>query len=180
MNTEAAIKTLVDAVPDPTQGLADEVFYYISRTTPLVNVDLLIQDEAGRTLLAWRNDRYAGTGWHVPGGIVRFKESFETRIEKVAALEIGVPVQWESVPIAVHQFIHNNRAERGHFVSFLFKCFLTGSFNPPNWGLRSGDVGFLMWHGACPGDILPVQEVYRKFIDGLTRNRTEWAFESVK
>ena len=77
-------------------GLPDEVFYYISRTTPLVNVDLLIKDENGRTLLSWRNDRYAGKGWHVPGGIVRFKETLETRVQKVAEIEVGVNISFES------------------------------------------------------------------------------------
>ena len=24
-------------------------------------------------LLTWRNDDYAGKGWHIPGGIVRFQ-----------------------------------------------------------------------------------------------------------
>jgi hypothetical protein len=164
MNTEAAVETLVNAVPDPSQGLPNEVFYYISRTTPLVNVDLLIHDEAGRTLLAWRNDRYAGVGWHVPGGIVRFKERLESRLEKVAASEIGAPVQWQPVPIAVHQFIHATRAVRGHFISLLFQCFLSGCFQPPNLGLSCTDAGYLMWHDSCPETILPVQDVYRNYI----------------
>ena len=95
LNTCAAIATLVEAVPEPSLGLPDSVFYYISRTTPLVNVDLLIKDENGRTLLSWRNDQYAGIGWHLPGGIVRFKERLETRVEKVAETEIGTAVRFD-------------------------------------------------------------------------------------
>ena len=55
-----AVQILVDAVPDPNTGLPDEIFYYISRTTPFINVDLLIKDAQGRTLLAWRDDEHAG------------------------------------------------------------------------------------------------------------------------
>jgi hypothetical protein len=84
LNLTDAISVLVKRVPDPSRGLPEEIFYYISRTTPLINVDLLIKDEKGRTLLSWRDDAYAGKGWHVPGGIVRFKESLETRIRRVA------------------------------------------------------------------------------------------------
>ncbi|MDB4264988.1 hypothetical protein N9893_02880, partial [bacterium] len=89
MVLKEAITSLDRSIQNATEGLPDEVFYFVSRTTPLVNVDLLIKDEDGRTLLAWRDDLYSGTGWHVPGGIVRFKETFESRVLKVAEIEIG-------------------------------------------------------------------------------------------
>ena len=165
MNIETAISVLDAAVPDPASGLPDEVFYYLSRTTPLVNVDLLVKDESGRTLLAWRDDPYAGTGWHVPGGIVRFKETLESRVEKVAASEIGAAVQFDPTPIVLHQFLHPERATRGHFISLLYKCSLSGTFKPLNEGLSPHDAGYLCWHDHCPDNLLPVQEVYRKYID---------------
>ena len=59
MSIADAIDVLDRSVTDPGLGLPDEVFYYISRTTPLVNVDLLIKDEIGRVLLAWRDDPVA-------------------------------------------------------------------------------------------------------------------------
>src|SRR4030042_2731238 len=79
LNIAEAIAALDRQVPNPSAGLPEELFLYISRTTPLVNVDLLIKDENGRTLLAWRDDQYSGKGWHVPGGIGRFKEPLERR-----------------------------------------------------------------------------------------------------
>lgn len=167
MNTETAISTLVETVPDPSLGLPDEVFNYISRMTPMVNVDLLIKDEIGRTLLSWRNDQYSGKGWHIPGGIVRFKEKLETRVEKVAENEIGATVQFDPEPFALHQMIHREREIRGHFISLLYKCFLTGTFSPRNEGVSIGDGGYLMWHDRCPENLLPVHEVYRKYIDQI-------------
>lgn len=162
MNITDAIAVLDRGVPEPSKGLPDEVFYYISRTTPLVNVDLLIKDEQGRTLLAWRDDQYSGRGWHLPGGIVRFKESLETRVQKVAETEIGTEVEFDPVPIAVNQHIHHEREIRSHFVSILYKCFLSGTFVPDNKGLSAADAGYLMWHDLCPGDLLECHEVYRK------------------
>ena len=53
MEIKEVIEILEKYVSDPSKGLPDEVFFYISRTTPLVNVDLLIKDENGRTLLSW-------------------------------------------------------------------------------------------------------------------------------
>jgi ADP-ribose pyrophosphatase YjhB (NUDIX family) len=169
LNTEAAIATLLKEVPDPSLGLPDSVFYYISRTTPLVNVDLLIKDESGCTLLSWRNDPLAGIGWHLPGGIVRFKETLETRVEKVAEIEIGKIVRFEPTPIAVHQLIHQEREIRGHFISLLYKCFLSSTFKPENERLSSEDAGFLMWHDHCPENLLPIHEIYRKYIDEISR-----------
>ncbi len=90
MNITDAIAILDRQVSNPSAGLPDELFFFISRTTPMVNVDLLIKDENRRTLLAWREDSIAGTGWHIPGGIIRFKETFEQRIQKVAQLEVGI------------------------------------------------------------------------------------------
>jgi ADP-ribose pyrophosphatase YjhB (NUDIX family) len=164
LNIAEAIAALVKQVPNPSMGLPDDVFYYISRTTPLVNVDLLIKDENGRTLLSWRNDQYAGKGWHVPGGIVRFKETLETRVQKVAETEVGVNISFESTPIALHQIIHHERDIRGHFISLLYKCFLSGNFVPQNQGLSIEDGGYLMWHDHCPDNLLKCQEIYQKHI----------------
>ena len=165
MNTDAAIAMLMEAAPNPSGGLPDNVFYFISRTTPLVNVDLLIKDENGRTLLAWRNDLYTGKGWHIPGGIVRFKETFEERIGQVAQAEIGTEVRFEPAPIALYQSIHRDRDIRGHFISLLYKCVLPSTFKPLNEGLSPEDAGYLMWHDRCPENLLRVQDMYKKFID---------------
>lgn len=76
-----ALDLIEKQIKDPTVGLPEEVFLFISRITPMINVDLLIKDESGRTLLSWRDD-YTGKGWHVPGGIIRYKEKIDTRIKK--------------------------------------------------------------------------------------------------
>ena len=55
MNINNAIEFLDNKITNPKEGLPDEIFYYLSRITPLINVDLLIKDENGRTLLSWRN-----------------------------------------------------------------------------------------------------------------------------
>lgn len=163
-NMADAIAVLDKLVPNPSRGLPDEVFKYISRTTPLVNVDLLIKDEDGRTLLAWRNDQFCGKGWHVPGGIVRFKETLEERVKNVAETEIGVNIIFEVIPMALNQLIHPERDVRSHFISILYKCFLSKSFVPLNKGLCKEDAGFIMWHDVCPDNLIEAHEIYRKYI----------------
>ena len=164
MNIADAIAILDQQIPNPSAGLPEELFFYISRVTPLVNVDLLIQDESGRTLLSWRDDQYAGKGWHLPGGIVRFRETLVTRVKKVAETEIGKSVDFDPNPIAINQVIHNKSKNRSHFISILYKCSLPGAFVPENKGLSVADAGYLMWHTGCPADLLTFHEFYRKFL----------------
>jgi ADP-ribose pyrophosphatase YjhB (NUDIX family) len=165
MKAQEAIALLDGLVPDPTQGLPDDVFYYVSRTTPLVNVDLLLKDERGRCLLAWRDDPMAGTGWHVPGGIVRYCETFDARVRKVAQLEIGVDtIEYDSAPAAINEIIRREAKVRGHFISILYRCSLPSSYVPDNSRRDRYDRGFLQWHDVCPPDLLSLQDMYRSFI----------------
>ncbi|RLA98498.1 MAG: NUDIX hydrolase [Deltaproteobacteria bacterium] len=164
MRLTEAIRALEKAVPNPSTGLPDEVFFFISKITPLVNVDLLIKDEKGRTLLAWRDDEYCGTGWHIPGGIVRHKERLETRIKKVAETEIGTELDFDPNPVIINQFMYHERQIRSHFISILYRCSLPSTFVPQNEGLSSKDPGYLQWHEFCPSNLIPCHEVYRKFI----------------
>lgn len=163
MNIGEAIKFLDKQISNPSSGLPEEVFLFISRVTPLVNVDLLIKDEKGRTLLAWRDDKYASKGWHVPGGIVRFKEKLETRVLKVAETEIGVKIKFDPMPIAVNQIMceHNTR---GHSISILYKCFLSNEYVLKNEHLSNKSPGYLMWHDSCPKNLIKVHKIYRKYI----------------
>jgi colanic acid biosynthesis protein WcaH len=164
MNIADAIAVLDKEVTNSSEGLPYELFLFISRITPMVNVDLLIKDENGRTLLSWRNDQYSGKGWHLPGGIVRFKETLETRVKKVAETEIGVNISFDTIPMALNQIIHPERDIRSHFISILYKCFLPSTFIPENKGLSNEDAGYLMWHDFCPGNLLKCHEMYRKYI----------------
>lgn len=164
MTITDAIALLDRKVPNPSSGLPDELFFYISRTTPLVNVDLLIKDENGRTLLSWRNDKHVGCGWHIPGGIVRFKEKLETRIRKTAKAEIGINIKFDPTPLEINQIIVPEKTIRGHFMSILYKCLLPKEFIPKNNGLSIKDQGYLAWHKTCPKDLLKYHKIYEKYL----------------
>ena len=45
MNISEAIEFLDTEIANPSLGLPEELFIFISRITPMVNVDLLIKDE---------------------------------------------------------------------------------------------------------------------------------------
>ncbi len=158
------IQSLERLVPDPTRGLPEPVFRFATRITPMVNVDLLIQDEAGRTLLTWREGEIYLPGWHIPGGIIRYKETWADRILAVAAGELGTTIRFDPVPMTVREVIHPDRKDRGHFISLLFRCELTGPLDASRRHPGGKPAhGCWAWHERCPHDLLDVQEMYRPY-----------------
>src|SRR2546423_437199 len=121
MPVKESVEELASLIGDPRQGLPDQVFVFVSSVTPMVNVDLLIKNGAGQTLLTWRDDEYY-RGWHVPGGIVRYKERRVDRVAAVARLELDAAVAPKGEPLAVNEIMHPTRRARGHFISFLYEC----------------------------------------------------------
>lgn len=164
MNINDAIHCLEQHIKDPRIGLPEEVFVFISLHTPMICVDLLIKDEKGRLLLSWRDDFY-DNGWHLPGGIIRYKERFETRIKKVAETEVGTEVKYDPVPLAINEFIREEKTiARGHFISFLYNCFLPSDFIPNNKKLKKTDQGYLEWHKTCPPNLINSHKSFKKFM----------------
>jgi len=164
MTVVEAIRFLETQVEDPRVGLPDDIFYFLTRLTPMINVDLLVKDCEGRCLLSWRDDEFTGTGWHVPGGIVRSKEPIEQRIVKVAESEIGAEISFDPKPIAINQIIAPH-ATRGHFISLLYSCSIKNSAEIRNDGRSEGDVGYIAWHETCPDNLVKYQDIYREFIE---------------
>ena len=149
---------------DPSVSLPEELFLYVSSITPLVNVDLLIKDDIGRVLLTWREDPYYEPGWHIPGGIVRFQETFTDRIQAVSRIELGATVRADTSPLAIDQAIRPSHSVRGHSVSFLFKCTLTSSLDEARRFISGSPLhGQWYWHAVPPSNLLAVQDVYRPF-----------------
>jgi colanic acid biosynthesis protein WcaH len=144
-------------------GLPEDVFEFVSRVTPLVNVDLLVKAADGRTLLTWRDDRFFGPGWHLPGGIIRFQERAIDRVHACARAELGADVDVEPSPAFVLESIAGERT-RGHGISLLFRCRL---ISPPDESRRADDghprAGQWRWHEACPADLIPEQAPYASF-----------------
>lgn len=164
------LKTHLDAlsalITHPTQGLPEELFRFVSRLTPMINVDLLVKNAKNETLLTWREDEFYGPGWHVPGGIVRFKESVASRINAVARHELGAGVRFEQEALAMNEVMNATRDTRGHFISLLYACELSSALDPAQ-ECKAGCErnGSWAWHARCPENLINVHGMYRKFID---------------
>lgn len=144
--------------------LGKELFEAITTLTPIVNVDLLIKDESGRILLSWRDDEGCGKGWHVPGGIVRLKETLFDRVKKVIEIEIEAEndIVYEKEPISYNELILTNKMTRGHFIAFLYECFLSSNVKLNSYR-EQNEAGYLQWFEKCPDDLIEIQKIYNKF-----------------
>jgi ADP-ribose pyrophosphatase YjhB (NUDIX family) len=161
-----AVALLEKRIERPTRGLPEPVFRLTSSLVPMVNVDLLVRNERGETLLTWREDGLCPPGWHVPGGIVRYKESLGARIRAVARQELGARVHFDEVPLSIAEIVASARRVRGHFISLLYACRLASPL-PARRQARGGQprVGQWRWHRGCPPDLLACQRsIYRKFL----------------
>jgi colanic acid biosynthesis protein WcaH len=162
---KTAIKSLDLASKNPQLGLPDDIFYFISRSSPLMNVDLLVKDSKNRVLLSWRDDKYSGTGWHIPGGIIRFQESIKKRIDEVAKHELKGKVDFKKNPLAINEIIALKQKNRGHFISLLYSCQFIAEYKIDNGNLSPKDAGFLKWFSKCPENLISWHEIYREFIE---------------
>jgi colanic acid biosynthesis protein WcaH len=163
MTVKVDLDNVLANMSDPRRGLPDPVFHFIRKVTPLINVDLLIRRD-GRTLLAWREDEY-DTGWHIPGGIIRFREEFQSRIDAVARMEIGATVASEAAPCNIAELREH---DRGHFISLLYRCSLTSELDPARMYSGRGRPanGALGWIEGLPDDMYPAQLFYRDWLEG--------------
>lgn len=155
----------------PELGLGEELFLQISSLVPIVNVDLLVYNDNGQFLLARRDDPHCGKGWHVPGGCIRFKETCEERIRKVAQKELGISqISFDKNPIKVFEIIEHehrpieNQNERAHFITLVYKCYVDDSYKINNGNLIEEDAGYIKWFDKLPDDLLKIQNCYREIL----------------
>ena len=165
MDITECIEFLEKSIKDPSKGLPEEVFLLLGRLTPYLNVDLLIKDNDQKILLTWRQpgEKYP-CGWHLPGGIIRYKESFETRIKKVALSELKARVRFDEKPLTIEQLILN-QVNRAHFISLLYSCELLDE-PAPNLRYIEGEPvpGQWAWHQKIPKDLFIPHRMYLDFM----------------
>lgn len=107
---------LLKKIDNPHEGLPQPVFDALCDVVPFVACELVVHGPKG-LLLVWRDDEW-WHGWHFPGGLLRFRESFEERIQAVAWKELGVN-------ISKVKFLYPkdcSQGTRNHCVSLVFLC----------------------------------------------------------
>ena len=165
MNPHDAIDTLESAIGDPRHGLPEEIFLFLSRIIPMANVDLLIQDQlpaAPSSLGATTSS--LDPGWHVPGGIPRYKEMAADRIRAWVTQELGAEVAPLKPSPSSCPKISASRPAAGTPFPLLYGCTL---LTPPDESCRAHSNpprhGEWRWHEFCPPDLLDIQAAFRPF-----------------
>ena len=70
--------------------LRPEDFATVVRSTPLISIDLIVENESGEFLLGKRTNRPAQGYWFVPGGRVQKDEPLASAFERLTLAELGV------------------------------------------------------------------------------------------
>ncbi len=73
--------------------LSDEDYRFIYNQVPRVCIDLLIRNQNKEILLTLRNIPPYKNLWHLPGGGIKFKETFQQAASRIAQNEFGVDVR---------------------------------------------------------------------------------------
>ena len=151
MNLKELIKEVEKQEFDPTIGLPETLFEFATRITPMVNIDLFVRNYKKEILLTWRGGNYYSPGWHIPGGIVRLRESLYDRIELVALKELGAKISYKTNPILINEIIRfPERINRTHFISFLFETELSTPLeNSLKFNHAKPENGQWKWHNTA-------------------------------
>lgn len=110
--------------------LPRDAFLAVVRDTPLVAIDLVIQDENDQYLFGLRRNLPARDFWFVPGGRILKDETLDQAFVRLCAVEIGYETQRASATflgVYEHFYAENALAEPGfgtHYVVLGHKLYV--------------------------------------------------------
>lgn len=112
--------------------ISDKQFLHIIDNTPLVSIDLIIEDIQGKVLLGKRINRPAQGYWFVPGGRIRKNETIADAITRISSTELGADLSINDVQLFGsydHIYEDNYLGEDGintHYVVLAYSLKLPG------------------------------------------------------
>lgn len=78
---------------NPPGWLDADTFATVLHATPLISIDLLVENEQGEYLLGLRNNRPAQGYWFVPGGRVQKNETLDAAFLRLTTEELGIRLE---------------------------------------------------------------------------------------
>ena len=132
----------------------------------MVNVDLLIRNDRREILLTWRHDELYH-GWHVPGGVMRYKERLADRVAAVAHIELGTAVTIKGGAAGRHRDHPAGAARRAATSSR--SCSTARWQRPPDETLqiprRAAEARRVGMARRLPAGMISSHEMYRRFFE---------------
>ena len=96
--------------------LDKEVFASIIHYTPLISIDLIVENSEGKVLLGKRINEPAKDFWFVPGGRIFKDETLDAAFERTAKEEIGLDIKREDAAfINVYEHFYDNNVFDNEF-----------------------------------------------------------------
>lgn len=155
------------------EGLPQHLFNYVSTITPMINVDIFVYSETDKTFpLIWRDDGLYGPGWHIPGGIIRFKESAKDRLKQTIINELELDPPRYYYLIEANEITNNTRDLRGHFISLLYAAKLSDHKQKAKGTheiLRKN--GEVCWFKEIPDNIIIQHRRYINSMSAILQNK---------
>ncbi|MBN1952624.1 MAG: GDP-mannose mannosyl hydrolase [Bacteroidales bacterium] len=116
--------------------LSKKDFLHIVKHTPLISIDLILENKKGEVLLGWRSNLPAKDRWFVPGGRIRKDEKFQDAFSRIVREETGMDKTMEEAEFyGVYQHFYpgeNFAAEPGigtHYIVVAFRLRLEQNLN---------------------------------------------------
>ena len=89
--------------------LDDNTFKNVIKNTPLISIDLIIQNEKSEYLVGKRNNRPARGFWFVPGGRIQKDESLDNGFARLTNNEIGIErMRNESIFLGIFEHFYDD------------------------------------------------------------------------
>ena len=141
--------------------LSKKEFAHIVKHTPLVSIDLIIENEEGRILLGYRNNQPVKGYWFVPGGRIRKDEPFREAFRRIFRAETGQSIKFEEAEfLGVYEHLYpgdNFAGEEGygtHYIVIAYRMAPGGALN----NLPKEQHASYRW--ATPAEILNDPDIH--------------------
>lgn len=146
---------LLGKIENPHNGLPQAVFDALCSVIPFIACEVIVMNKKGELLLTWREDQW-WQGWHFPGGLLRYRETVDHRIKKIAFDELGA-----SITSCKFLFPMNyTKSSRSGGISLVFLC----KSSKPIQGT---------FFKTMPNDIIPEHRVLWKNIQKMIKSKNK-------
>lgn len=126
---------------NPPAPLPLDIFFEVVRHAPLIAIDIIVEDRAGRIFLGLRTNEPAKGTYFVPGGIIRKGEKISEAFTRVLQMEMGLEAS-----IGEAKFL-------GVFEHF----YDVNRFGADGFGTHYVVLAYAISRGSDPGIILDAQ-----------------------
>lgn len=139
--------------------LDKDSFRSVVDATPLISIDLIVQDPQGRVLLGQRVNRPAVNYWFVPGGRIRKNETLDDAFIRLTRTELGCEFPRSQAQFqGVYEHLYNDsvfgEGPNTHYVVLAYRLLIDVTV------LELPEYQHSDYHWWLPADALASEQVH--------------------